>query len=199
VDDVGLLLLGLATGSLVAAHGVRRLAGRRGAGAAGWTAEVVAQGFRPARPFALAFAWAGVLGGIGLALGAMTPLAAGAVIAVEIVEVFHIRWANGFWEADRGIEHPLLVATAALVLGLTGRGLLGMDAALSLPGALGAVGLADVGRSLAQLPVVPLRIAALLAGASVGAVLLALPRRPSDARLDAQREPEPHAAHGDRP
>jgi uncharacterized membrane protein YphA (DoxX/SURF4 family) len=184
---------------MAAAHGIHRLAGRHGAGAAGWTAEVVAQGFRPARPFALGFAWAGILGGIGLALGALAPVGAGAVIAVEIVEVFHVRWGNGFWEAGRGIEHPLLLATAALVLGLTGRGLLAMDAALSVPGALGAVGLADVGRSLALLPVIPLRIAALLAGACVGAVLLALPHRASDARLEAQREPEPNRVPGDRP
>ena len=171
--DAGLLLLGLVTGLSLAAHGAQKAFGWFGGqGMQGWTSTVAGMGFYPAAPFAVAGMLAELLGGLGLALGAVTSVAAALVVAQSIVIIFHVHWRHGFWNTERGIEYPLLIGTVAVFLGLVGRGLLSVDGLLS-SSILGGSGL-----TLAHSMVPPLtvRLGFLLAGAVVGSLALTAPR-----------------------
>ena len=172
--DVGLLMLGVTTGLIFAAHGAQKAFGWFGGqGMQGWTGMVASLGFHPAS----LFAWLGMLtelvGGLGLALGVMTSVAAALIVAQSVVIVFHVHWRHGFWNTNRGIEYPLLLAVAAVFLGLVGRGTLSIDGLISSP-----LFAADGGLGPARSMVPPLtaRIALLLAGAVVGSIALAAPR-----------------------
>lgn len=156
--DVGLLLLGLVTGLTLAGHGAQKALGWFGGpGMRAWTASVASMGFAPAG----VFAWAGMLGellgGLGLALGVLTPLAAALVTAQMVVIIFHVHWRQGFWNTKRGIEYPLVLAAVAVFLGLVGRGMVSLDHIVSPTELLPAYA----------------RIALLLAGAGAGAIALA--------------------------
>lgn len=194
--DVGLLLLGLTAGLSLAAHGAQKgLAWFGGSGMRGWTARVSGMGFRPAGLFAWASMLAELLGGIGLALGIGTTLAAGIVIAQLIVVIFHIHWRNGYWETNRGVEYPVLLAVVVVFLGIVGRGVLSVDGLLASP-LLAAYG----GLVPAHAVVPPLagRIALLLAGAVAGSVALAVPRA-AEARRQARAARELRNQQGDIP
>ncbi|HEY5628955.1 MAG TPA: DoxX family protein, partial [Candidatus Limnocylindrales bacterium] len=132
--DAGLLLLGLVVGLTLAAHGAQKAFGWFGGpGMQGWTGAVAGMGFYPAAPFATVAMLAELLGGLALAVGFLTPIAAAVVVAQSVVIIFHVHWRHGFWNTERGIEYPLLIGVAALFLGIVGRGMLSVDGLLSSP------------------------------------------------------------------
>jgi putative oxidoreductase len=172
--DAGLLLLGLTAGLTLAAHGAQKAFGWFGGpGMHGWTGAVAGMGFYPAAPFAAAAMLAELAGGLGLALGLLTPFAAAFVVAQTTVIIFHVHWHHGFWNTERGIEYPLLIGIVAVFLGLVGRGTLSVDGLLSSP-------LLPMNGALRQahsvLPPLTIRMALLLAGAVIGSLALAEPR-----------------------
>lgn len=171
--DAGLLLLGLVSGLTLAAHGAQKAFGWFGGpGMRGWTGAVAGMGFYPAAPFAAAAMLAELLGGLGLALGLFTPFAAAAVVAQTTVIIFHVHWHHGFWNTERGVEYPVLLATAAVFLGLVGRGGISVDALLSSPLLPFSSALAP---AHAALPPLTIRLALLLIGAIAGSAALAEP------------------------
>ncbi len=183
LDDM-LLLLGLVVGFTMAAHGAQKAFGWFGGpGMRGWTSAVAGMGFRPARPFAWAAMLAEILGGLGLALGALTSVASALVVADAVVIVFHVHWRHGFWNTERGIEYPLLLATVAIVLGVVGRGALSVDALLShLMTASSGLGLVR-----SAVPPLTVRIGLLLAGALAGSVASTAPWLAAHARRASDR------------
>jgi putative oxidoreductase len=79
--DYGLLLLRLVVGLLFAAHGAQKAFGAFGGpGMAGATGFVGSLGFRNPRIWAYQLMLAELLGGLALALGFLTPLAALALV-----------------------------------------------------------------------------------------------------------------------
>lgn len=144
--DFGLLLLRLAIGLTMAAHGAQKLFGVFGGhGLAGTAGFLESLGFRPGRPHAWAVGLAELAGGLLLALGWLTPLGAAAVIAVMVGAIAAVHAAKGFFITDGGIEYALLLAVVAAALAFIGPGDVSLDAALgwTLAGAawgLGAVG-----------------------------------------------------------
>src|SRR4029077_3692869 len=60
------------------------------------------------------------LGGLGLALGLITPLA-GAAIVGTMINALVLKWNGGLW-APTGVEYELVLTAAAAGLALTGPG-----------------------------------------------------------------------------
>jgi putative oxidoreductase len=132
--EIGLLVLRVALGLTLAAHGAQKLFGWFGGfglkGTGQWLESI---GMVPGRVQALFAGLAETGGGLLLALGLLTPLAAGVVVAVMLVAVGTVHLKAGFWATKGGYEYNLLIAIAALSLAFTGAGSLSLDAALGLP------------------------------------------------------------------
>jgi putative oxidoreductase len=129
----GLLILRLVVGLIFVAHGSQKLFGWLGGkGISGQTGLMKMLGVRPARLFALVSAAGEFFGGLGVAAGLLTPLAAAGILGSMIVAIVKVHWAKGFWNSGGGIEFPLILATASFVVGLVGPGVYSLDYALRL-------------------------------------------------------------------
>ena len=140
--DVGLLILRVVVGLLFALHGTQKLFGWFGGHGIDGTAGFFGQlRYRQPRLAALA---AGVFetgGGLFLALGFLTPLAAAAIVGVMLNAIFSAKLKMGL---IGGYELDVLYAIGAVALAFTGAGAYSIDNALGLE--LGGVtwGLASV-------------------------------------------------------
>jgi putative oxidoreductase len=160
--DLGLLILRLVVGLTFAAHGAQKAFGWwDGPGWAGWQAVMDRLGFRPTAPFAAVSIAAELIGGLMLATGFLTPLAATVVVGQSVVIIVKAHWARGFWNRGNGFEFPLALLAGTIAIGLVGPGALSVDGAdglaasdpiriglvaLGVVGGLLAVGVAAVGR-----------------------------------------------------
>src|SRR5580765_1363950 len=114
VVDLGLLMLRSVVGLTLAAHGTQKLFGWFGGyGLAGTGGFMEQLGFRPGRRAALMAGLSETVGGLLLALGAATPLAAALIVGVMLVATFSVHWTKGFFNHNGGYEYPLVLATAA--------------------------------------------------------------------------------------
>ena len=131
--EFGLLILRLVVGLTLAAHGTQKLFGWFGGYGLSGTGGFMEQlGFRPGRRAAFMAGLTEFAGGLLLALGAATPLAATLIIAVMLVAAVSVHVPKGFWNHAGGYEFPLILATVALTLASTGPGALSVDALLGL-------------------------------------------------------------------
>jgi putative oxidoreductase len=127
--DIGLLLLRLTVGLILAAHGTQKLFGwfgGPGLDAIGQFFEMI--GFLPGRRHALMAGLAETGGGLLLALGFLTPLAAAVLCSVMLVAAISVHIKNGFFITSGGFEYTLILGVAALTLAFTGPGSLSLDA-----------------------------------------------------------------------
>jgi putative oxidoreductase len=121
--NIGLLMLRIVVGLLFVGHGVQKLLGWfGGSGLRGHANHLEKLGIHPALFWALVSAWGEFLGGLGFALGLLTPVAAAVLMSNMLVAIVKVHWANGLWNTNRGIEWPLVLATVTFVVGLTGPG-----------------------------------------------------------------------------
>lgn len=131
--DIGLFLLRVTLGGVMAAHGSQKLFGWFGgygiAGTGGWLASM---GFRPGVMHARVVALSETVGGLLLILGMMTPFAAAAVLGVMIVAVVSMHWEKGFFNMAGGYEFNLLIAATSVALAFTGAGRWSLDSAMNL-------------------------------------------------------------------
>ncbi|MFI1203087.1 DoxX family protein [Streptomyces sp. NPDC020883] len=126
--DWGLLLLRLTFGLLMAGHGAQKLFGifgGRGLAATGRGFEAL--GYHPGKVFAVICGLSEALGGLGLALGFLTPLAAAAIVGVMINAMATVTGAHGLWTTQGGVEDGLGVTVAALAVAALGPGRLAVD------------------------------------------------------------------------
>jgi putative oxidoreductase len=129
----GLLILRLVFGMTMAAHGAQKLFGWFGGGGIAGTAPFMEQlGFRPGRPQAALAGLVEAGGGLLLAAGLFSPLAAAMIISVMLVATVTVSLAKGFFMQNGGCEYNLAIAAAALALAFTGPGALSLDAALGI-------------------------------------------------------------------
>jgi putative oxidoreductase len=153
--STGLLILRLVIGLVLAGHGAQKLFGSFGgygiAGTGGWLESL---GFRPGKQMAVVTGLAELLGGLALAIGLVTPLAAAVVIGTMTVAAW-THSANGLWGTNGGYELPLVNTAAAAALAFTGAGAYSLDNALGLSWgngwAIGAVALGLVAAGVAIL------------------------------------------------
>lgn len=127
----GLLLLRLVVGVTLAGHGAQKLFGAFGGGGVRGTASAFASlGYRAPVALGLAVGLAEVGGGVLLALGLLTPLAALAILVVQLNAIAAVHWPRGFWNADGGYEFNLLICAVAVALAASGAGRLSLDGAV---------------------------------------------------------------------
>ena len=129
--DLGLLLIRVVFGLVFAAHGAQKLFGWFGGyGIAGTGGFMESLGFRPGKAFATAAALSEFFGGLLLAVGFLGPVGPALLLSVMFVAGVTVHRKNAFFVATNGLEHPLIMATAAVGLGFTGPGRYSIDAAL---------------------------------------------------------------------
>jgi putative oxidoreductase len=125
---LGILLLRAVAGLTIAAHGAQKIFGWFGGpGMPGFIGMVRGLGIKPARFWAYAVAVVEFLGGLLVALGLLTPIAAIAVFADMVVAIVLVHVAKGFFNQSGGYEFPLLMAVVMLTLALTGPGAASLD------------------------------------------------------------------------
>ena len=133
----GLLILRIVIGLLLAAHGAQKLFGWFGgygiAGTGGWLESI---GFTPGKPMAVVTGLAELAGGVALAVGLLTPLAAAVVVGTMTVAAWS-HAASGLWASNGGYELPLVLGTVAAALAFTGAGEYSLDNALGLEFGIG--------------------------------------------------------------
>jgi len=129
----GLLLARLILGVLMVAHSGQKLFGWLGgyglAGTAGFFEQL---GFRPGRLFVVTASLSEMVSGILIALGLFGPVGPALLLSVMIVAAVSVHWKNGLFAGTNGIEVPLLYATGAVALALTGPGPFSFDAVLGI-------------------------------------------------------------------
>jgi putative oxidoreductase len=151
--DLGRLLLRFTIGGTFFVHGTQKLFGWFGGYGPDGTGQFFESvGLRPGRRNAIAAGATETGGGILIALGLATPLAAAGISAVMITALRTVVWKDGVKPATG--EHEVLLATAALALTETGPGEPSLDSALGLerPGpiwTLAALGAGAAGSAMA--------------------------------------------------
>ncbi|MFJ6616859.1 DoxX family protein [Kitasatospora sp. NPDC091335] len=124
--DAGLLLLRLVLGLTMAAHGSQKLFGWFGGGGIDGTGQFFTMSGYPAGDaMAVVAGLTETLGGLALAVGLLTPLAAAAIVGT-MVNAIAVTWGGGFF-APKGSEYELLLTAGAASLALTGPGRYAVD------------------------------------------------------------------------
>jgi putative oxidoreductase len=116
------LALRAVVGSTMVAHGIRH--GRSLDGTARWFEGI---GFLQPRLQAQASVAVEVAAGTAIAAGALTPVAASAVIGTMAVAARTVHVRNGFFITDEGYEYVLTLAVGAAALAALGPGRFSID------------------------------------------------------------------------
>lgn len=126
--DIALLLIRLAVGGILAAHGAQKLFGWFGGhGLAGTAGFLESLGFRPGRPYTWLLGGTELAAGLALAAGFVTPLAAAGVAGVMLAAIAVVHWPKGFFSMDGGYEFPLALAVSAIAMAFSGAGRWSVD------------------------------------------------------------------------
>jgi putative oxidoreductase len=134
--SLGLLVIRVVVGLMMAAHGSQKLFGWFGGyGLAGTGGSFEGLGYRPGRLFAAAAGASELFGGLLLVLGLLGPVGPALVLAVMIVAAVTVHWSNGLFAAANGIELPLLYAAVGAGLAVSGPGQYSIDTMLALSNA----------------------------------------------------------------
>lgn len=128
MTELALFILRVIVGLLLAAHGAQKLFGWFGGHGlknhADWLDSL---DLRPGRFWAWVNGLAEFAGGLLLAVGLLTPVAAALVIANLVMAIVKVHWQKGLWNMQGGYEFPLVLGVAALTFGLGGPGAYALD------------------------------------------------------------------------
>ena len=150
---LGRLLLRVTVGSIFVEHGTQKLFGWFGGPGPDGTGQFFESvGLQPGRRNAIAAGLAEAGGGVMLAVGAATPLAAAAVSSVMLTALRTVIWRDGIKTGTGGYE--LLLLASALALAESGPGSWSVDAIVGsertgVRWAAAALGAAAAGSTLA--------------------------------------------------
>jgi putative oxidoreductase len=131
--DLGLLILRLTTGGLLAGHGAQKLFGWFGGpgleGTAGWLRSM---GLHPGKLWAAAATASEFGGGSLTALGLLHPLGPLAEMGSMIMATVKVHWGKPIWVTTGGAELPVIDMASALTLIFTGPGRFSLDRVLGI-------------------------------------------------------------------
>jgi putative oxidoreductase len=164
--EVGLLVLRVVVGVIVAGHGAQKLFGWFGGGGVTGTGGMFETvGLRPGRMMAVGAGVAETVGGLLFAAGLLTPLAAALIIAVMAAAILSVHWRSGLWVTEGGYEYNLVLIATAFAVTAIGPGERSLDHALGLDldgldwglaalgaGLAGAIVAVALGRAAAHAP-----------------------------------------------
>jgi putative oxidoreductase len=123
VIDLGLLIIRLIFGLSFAAHGTQKLFGWFGgygiAGTGGWMESI---GLKPGKTMAFLAGLGELIGGLLLAAGYLTPVAAVLITGTMLVAIVKVHGSKGYWATNGGYEFNLAIIAAAIGIALTGPG-----------------------------------------------------------------------------
>lgn len=123
-----LLVLRLVVGLTFAAHGAQKAFGWwHGPGPERWQSAVAGMRFHPVAFWTALSIGAELVGGLLLALGLVTPLAATVLIGQSVVIIVKAHLPKGFFSSTGGIEFPLALGAATVALLGTGPGSFSID------------------------------------------------------------------------
>jgi putative oxidoreductase len=130
--SIALLILRIVVGGLLIGHGTQKLFGCWGGGGMKGTAQFFTSLRYPNGKLMAALAGATETGGgLLLAIGFLTPLAAAAIIGVMLNAIVAVHWNKGLWVTNGGFEYPLVVAATAFAVAWGGAGRYSIDGQLS--------------------------------------------------------------------
>jgi putative oxidoreductase len=129
--ELGLFLLHVVPGLLLMGHGSQKLFGWLGGHGPEGTGQFMdALGMRPGKRMAMAAGFNEFAGGLLLALGLLTPLAAVLIASTMLVASLTAHRGKGLWATNNGFELPLLYGTVAVGLAFNGAGQWSLDHAI---------------------------------------------------------------------
>jgi putative oxidoreductase len=138
--DLGLLIIRVAMGGMIAAHGYNHFfGGGRLPGAGRWFDSL---GIRPGLVHAWVTAVVEVGSGLMFAVGLLTPLAAAGIIGIMSVAGIVVHRPNGFFITKEGYEYVLVVSLTCAGVAAIGPGQWSVDHAVGLHDVAGWGGLA---------------------------------------------------------
>lgn len=144
--DLGLLVLRLAVGALLAGHGAQKLFGWFGGhGIEGMSQQLASMGFRPAREWAVLAGLSEFGGGTLTALGLLHPLGPITTFGSMIVAAVDVHGGKPIWSTQGGAELPVINMSSAFALALLGPGAFSLDRALDIRVPKPIVALATLG------------------------------------------------------
>jgi putative oxidoreductase len=126
--DTGLLLLRVVVGLLLVGHGSQKLFGWFGGhGLEGTGGFLRGLGYKPGKRWAFIAGLSEFAGGLLLAFGLFTPLAAAVIIGTMFNAAMSVHAKNGPWVSNGGWEYTLVIATTAAAMAFTGPGAVSLD------------------------------------------------------------------------
>jgi putative oxidoreductase len=130
--ELGLLVLRIVVGLLFMGHGAQKLFGWFGGHGLEGTAGFFQQGLglHPGKLHASGAGAAEFFGGLLLALGLLTPLAAAALIGTMTVAIATVHWTKGVWTTEGGYEYNAVLMAVAFAVTAVGPGNWSLDHAL---------------------------------------------------------------------
>jgi putative oxidoreductase len=121
--DLALLVLRLAAGAIIGAHGLQKVFGLWGGpGIENFAGFMQQLGFTPPEVWAWIAGLSETVGGMFLVLGVLPRLSAAFIAATMAVAIYKVHWGNGLFAANNGFEYPLLILCVCLSLILSGGG-----------------------------------------------------------------------------
>ena len=126
---LGLFIIRVVFGLLMIGHGTQKLFGWFGGpGLHNASGFVGSRGFSPAKFWTATGSLSETVGGLLFLLGFLSPLGSIAIAAAMLTAIVAFHWPK-FWATEGGYEHPLVMLTAAVAVGITGPGAYSLDAA----------------------------------------------------------------------
>lgn len=128
MEDLGIMLVRIVVGLAFAAHGAQKLFGWFGGygpkGTGGWFESI---GVKPGVAAAVAVGIVEFFGGILVAVGLFTAVAAILLAATMVGAIVKVHAANGFWNTANGYEFNLVLIAILVAVALMGAGSYSID------------------------------------------------------------------------
>jgi putative oxidoreductase len=125
---VGLLLIRLVVGLIMAGHGAQKLFGWFGGygpkGTGGYFEQI---GIKPGVAMAVLAGLGELVGGLLFAAGLFTPLASALIVVTMLVAIAKVHGKNGLWVTSNGFEYNLVLIAITIGVALIGPGAYAID------------------------------------------------------------------------